>query len=205
MTRRTSKALFVLPLIATAILRLAQPSWAASPTSVVTDPVGDVKKQVPGYQDVAQASMSQKDHSFVFSMDLAAAIPASPPVNPGTSLEWDGCFDTDPSTFPQGFPVPPGQPSPCEFYVGTFWDGTSFFAILIDRRPLLSGGQAITTSVPFTVSGAEVTATVDSALVGDPSCCGWLAFTYTLKGPIGSEGFTPVDFAPDVGFASWPS
>ena len=49
------------------------------------------------------------------------------------------------------------------------WDGASFSATLFDRRPLLTGGDVVATTVPFEIDGDEVHMWVDSALLGDPA------------------------------------
>lgn len=137
-------------------LTLSMPALAA--TSVVTDPAGDTLFKAPGFMDILRAELAEESGTFYFLMTVAAAIPNDPrlPKPANASIRWAFPIDSDPATFPEGDPFPSNQPGPSEFNTRVFWDGSGFTASLLDRRPLLEGGEAILTPLAFTVSGAEV-------------------------------------------------
>ncbi len=196
-------------------LMLAQPvSAAAALTSVVDDPAGDAfisfNPQRPGepFQDMVRAEVSLKDGVFSFVVELVAPIPASPVLPAGIALElWRWGLDTDPATFPVGFPFPPGASAPPEFLVDVLWDGFSFRGFVIDRRPLLTSGEAIITPVAFDMKAAKLTVSVNADLLGDPSSFTWISRTDDDPSHLGTEagGTHDVDLAPDAGRAPWPS
>jgi hypothetical protein len=71
-----------------------------------------------------------------------------------------------------------------EFFLGTGWNptgpfglGTGFIGLLLDRRPLLTGGQATVTAIPFRIQGTHVSAVVDAAALGAPATFAWAAFS----------------------------
>ncbi len=187
------------------------PAASASSTSVVTDPVGDAI-YAPGitgqaYQDIVEVSITLRHGQFTFVMDLAAPIPDSPPLlPPGVArLTWSWHLDTDPNTAPCGFPHAPGICANAEFFVYVLWDGTTFTGLLVDRRPLLTGEEAVLSPVSFTIEGSRITAFVDGAAIGDPSSFGWRSVAAIWAGPLGTESHLTLDNAPDQGFATWPS
>lgn len=151
-------------------------SAGASPTpsevqvSLVDDPVGDfLDIEGQPYQDIVKATVTITRRQFLFVMDLAAPVPLAPKLPPKVLLAfWGWGVDTDPSTFPVGYPFEANGSCPCDFLALLVWDRTSFTAILIDRRPLLTGKSALTTSIPFHIEGSEISLTVESALLGNP-------------------------------------
>lgn len=190
-----------------AALFVAQPV-SAGLTSVVEDPVGDAFVDNPGipfnaYQDIVQAAVTLKDGRFIVAMKLAGSVPSSPVLPPQiVLLDWSWYINTDPTTFPAGFPYSPGgAPSP-EFIVLLVWDGTSFTTTLIDRRPLLTGGQALLTPVPFLIKGSVITASVDAAQLDNPSSFGWSALTEDWETQLGTNSFHTIDF---TAAAQWPA
>ncbi len=195
---------------------MAQPAAAAS-TSVVEDPIGDLWTQFPNgpnpafvaqaYQDIVRAAVTLKGGQFILTMRLAAPIPESPILPPRIKLiEWDWTLDTDQATFPVGFPFA-GPVDRTEFIVFVIWDGIRFSAILIDRTPLLTGGDALLTPVPFRIKGSDITVSVDAALLGNPSSFPWKTFTEIWEAQLGTDSWVVADAAPDVGlaFATWPA
>ena len=199
-----------LTVVAMAAVAMAS-ATSASSTSVVTDPVGDAIYS-PGitgqaYQDIVEVSITQRHDGFTFGMDLAASIPDSPPLlPPGVErLTWSWHLDTDPNTAPCGFPHAPGICVNSEFFVYVLWDGTTFTGLLVDRRPLLTGGEAVLTPVSFTIDGSGITAFVDGPMIGNPSSFGWRSVAAIWPGPLGTESHHTLDIAPDEGFATWPS
>ena len=113
-------------------------------------------------------------------------------------------FNTDAST-PKGFPWSAGDHiHGAEYAVFILWDGASFSASLIDRTPLLTGGQAIIKPVDFEINGSEVVAFVDVAEIGDPPTVGVRATTDIWFTGLGTDAFFQPDAAPDVGLLTWP-
>jgi len=102
-----------------------------------------------------------------------------------------------------------------EFYLGVAWNptgslglGTGVFGWLIDRRPLLTGGQATITAIPFSIQGNRISVVVDAAALGDPPTFRWAAFTELDKVAHPPDNFCCVDDAPDffsgAPLATWP-
>lgn len=155
----------------------------------MTDPAGDARYGAPGFMDIVGAAATKSDQEFRFQMSVAAPIPTvPPPTPPGTNqIQWDWPLDTDPTTFPAGTPFPSGsgQAGPAEFIVHVVWDGRSFSAHLTDRRPLLSGGEAVITPLAFTISGTDVLVGVGASLLGEPSSFSWGAVTFYWSSPPG--------------------
>ena len=191
-------------------------AWAASQTLTLSDPAGDTANVsastiTPAYMDMLGASISKKGRVFEFSMTLAAPIPNQPALpSQVKEIRWIWMMDTDRTTFPAGYPLPPGpgQAVPPEFMVIVAWDGSRFRAYLADRRPLLTGGQSILTPISFTRSGTRLTAFEDAASLGDPPRFGVRMLTVFWK--TSSEeayGFAFADVLPDASppFVEWPA
>src|SRR5256885_14511404 len=145
-------------------------------------------------------------------MDLAGPIPSRPPLPHGAKLiEWAFRLNTNPSTCPAGFQYPPAATltSPevthcAEYIVLIVSDATGFTGMLIDRTPLLTGGQAVITPVSFSIIDTEISISIDSGLVGNPQSFRWTTRTETWFTMLGSMGYVIVDAAPDEGsFATW--
>jgi hypothetical protein len=169
-------------LITLGALMVAAPASAESLTVTLTDPAGDASYKAPGFMDIVGAAATKSEQTFRFQMRVAAPIPAAPPPTPpGTNqIQWDWPLNTDPTTFPAGnpFPAGPGLAAPAEFIIHVVWDGSSFSASLTDRRPLLSGGEAVITPLAFTISGTDVTVAVGASLLDQPSSFAWGAVTF---------------------------
>jgi hypothetical protein len=133
-------------------------------------------------------------------MEMAGPVPANPLLPPtGASEIWWMWYFDDPTTSPKGYPASPGFAGGREFLVYVRWDGAQFAGTAIDRRPLLAGGEAIVTPVPFRIDGTRVEAVLASTLIGDfPATFGWGPRTINWSGPLGSTGFHPVDDADGV-------
>ena len=86
---------------------------------------------------------------------------------------------------------------PSEFLVYVSWDGAEFRAYAIDRRPLLTGGNAIVTPVPFSIDGAIVEAVLASALIGNPSSFRWGVRAIDVPSHLGTGAIITVDSAPN--------
>jgi hypothetical protein len=179
---------------------------AGTQTSVVTDPAGDAKYHAPGYLDIVRVEVTKTGQTFGFLMSVAAPFPAAPPLPKGTRLvSWGWGLNTDPTTFPAGTPFPPGKARPAEFLVYVGWDGSAFSGVLIDRRPLLTGGEAVVVAPPFTISGTEVRIDVGASVLGNPSSFSWsTANLYWSSPPGATNGIRFVDM-PEPFSNPWPS
>jgi len=186
-------ALAALPIT---VVTIAVTRPASAQTSGVLDPVGDVDFRAPAFQDIVRGEIQKKSGSFVLRMEMAGPIPDHPPLPPpGTSeIWWTWAFDLDPTTSPKGYPFAPGYAAPAEFLVYVSWDGTEFRGYAIDRRPLLTGGNAIITHVPFSISGAIVEAVLASVLIDNTASFRWGTRTFDWSSShLGTQGFNAVD------------
>jgi hypothetical protein len=108
---------------------------------------------------------------------------------------WFWIFNLDPTSDPHGYPWQNAVGRPPEFIVYISWDGTEYAGNAIDRRPLLTGGEAIITPVPFSINGKIVEADLASELIGAvPPSFHWGPFTFDWTGPVGSEGVNFADY-----------
>jgi len=200
-------------------LRNSRPAFDASPAlaSSITDPVGDVKNKVPAWLDIVSASITLRGRLFTFEAELAAPVPADPALDPDVPPQTDHvalaayALDTDPTTAPVGYPFNKNEAVIFEFFLGVLWNptgsfgvGTGFIGLVADRRPLLTGGQATITAIPFTIQGTHVSAVVDAAALGNPATFAWGAFTEMAQHPHPPDNFCCSDSAPDAGLAAWP-
>jgi len=120
--------------------------------------------QAPAFLDILDASFTISD-TLTFTVDVAGTLDALPnPSGSGGIFFWHFPLNTDNSTDPPGFPVPPGQSAPADFFADALWDGTSFSGIFVDRRPELTGGSALEYSIPVSVSGTRIILTVPAPL-----------------------------------------
>lgn len=195
--------------LALAALILAVPRPATAQTSEVLDPIGDASNifTAQPFQDIVSVVVSKRGGVFRFVMEVADRIPANPPPIPGVNfMEWSFRLDTDPTTFPAGFPFAPGAaPGAADFIVFVLWDGIRFTAFVIDRRPLLTGGEAVIIPVPLDIRLREITVSVDPGIIGDPPNFLWRTQTEDWSAHLGTNSFMPLDQAPNnFVFASWP-
>jgi hypothetical protein len=141
---------------------------ARAQTATVIDPQGDAfytpGHEAPAFLDILVASITISD-TLTLTVDVAGPLDALPnPPGSGGVFFWNFSLNTDNSTFPPGFPDPPGATAAAEFAVYAQWDGTTFSGVLCDRRPALTGGSAVLYSIPVSVSGSRITLTVPAAL-----------------------------------------
>lgn len=185
---------------------------APGTVSTVSDPVGDTLFTFNApFQDFVRGTLTKTaSGDFELLMEMAGPVPANPPLSPPGRSEiwWFWIFDLDPTTRPVGYPWKEaaeaadvhGTPQeltgrPPEFIVYVSWDGTKFAANAIDRRPLLTGGKAVITPVPFSINGTMVGALLASELIGAvPPSFPWGPFTFDWSGPVGSEGVNFADY-----------
>ncbi len=199
----------------------------ASIASVVTDPAGDAAwnlntgpgsaAKAPDYLDIVRAEVSKTAGRFVFTLDLAAPVPNDPSSDPSLPsnldhIGWEYGIDADTTTFPVGYPFEPGSANLAEFYLGVNWNptgsfglGMGFDAFVIDRRPLLQGGDAVTTPVDFSIEGTRLTIVVKATLIGDPTTFRWIAFSHYCKEAHPKCKVVLLDVAPsDFNLVLWP-
>ena len=141
---------------------------ARAQTATVIDPQGDAYfsegHEAPAFLDILAASFTISD-TLTFTVDVAGSLDALPnPPGSGGVFGWHFPLNTDNSTYPQGFPLPPGQTAGAEFFADALWDGTAFSGVFVDRRPALTGGPALQYSIPVSVSGSRITLTVPADL-----------------------------------------
>ena len=178
-------------------------SFAGDLACEVTDPAGDPDLS-PGhgfdgapYQDILSTAIDRTDGTMVFSMEMAAAIPAVPDLRtPKGLLLWMWGMNTNPG-IPQGFPLSPGVAGLLDFWIHVVWDGTNFEAVVIDRRPALQGASPVITSVPFAIDGASVSVVAPSSLFDDPQNFNWGSSTWIWPTHLGTTAPKVVDRAPD--------
>lgn len=175
----------------------------------IADPQGDANVSSgqgfvgAPYQDIVRSGISRTGSVISFSMDVAAAIPAGPELkNPNGRILWMWGISTGPDA-PQGYPLAPGVAGALEFWVDVSWDGTSFSAEFVDRRPSLLGGEPTITAVPFSIQGTHVSVTVDSSLLGDPPSFNWGSSTWAWPSHLGTTGPHKLDAAP-IGASTCP-
>ena len=195
-------ALVVLGTVVVLDVAPATADTAPSAISTVSDPVGDALLNAPAFQDVVFGQMTRTaSGDFELLMELAGPVPVQPPMPPPGRLEiwWAWAFDLDPTTSPAGYPFREAGGRRPEFVVYVSWDGTEFAGTAIDRRPLLTGGEAVITPVAFSISGTIVEAVLPSTLIDDvPASFHWAPVAFDWSGPVGSEGVHIVDSAEAV-------
>jgi hypothetical protein len=170
-------------------------SAALSTCVAVSDPAGDAPNGSAGWEDIVGGSVCLADGIYTFTWTMADSIPAQLDLSStGIKLEdWTFPLDTDPSTAPAGLPVPQNQPLAPEFFVVVTGDESGFSATLMDRRPLLLNEPWVVTPIDFAVDGAQLVATVPSALLGDPPTFQFAEHTVNWTGPYGSASGHIVD------------
>ena len=153
--------------------------------------------EVPPYRDIIRIEARRSGTILTFSMDMAGQVPTAPTMILPVVKEmiWFWRLDTDPTTAPAGYPTAPGDPVPHEFMVRIVWDGARFRGELIDRRPLLTGGSAIVLPMPFQISGATLSVSVDSHALGDPEAFRLAAGAtdWQAQHQHGNLGLSPLD------------
>jgi hypothetical protein len=165
---RTTSLLRILSSLICALLVSFAALTAHAQTATVIDPQGDAfyseGHEAPAFLDILVASITISD-TLTLTVDVAGSLDALPnPPGSGGIFFWNSSLNTDNSTDPPGFPLPPGQTEGQEFMVYAQWDGTAFSGVFVDRRPALMGQPALVYSIPVSVSGSRITITVPAAL-----------------------------------------
>lgn len=162
----------------------------------ISDPAGDTLKISPGnaptpaYLDIIGVAVTRHGTSFEFSVDLAARVPSQPVlVNGVNQYAWFWFLNTDPTTFPSGYPRPPSL--------------TGDRPSQVETRCLHRSDSASTPLTYRRIVGAE---TID-----DPASFGFRSNTRVYQGLPWTEGFSDPDGAPSTApgtpgyFVAWPS
>jgi len=180
-----------------AILSYAVAQPVSAQISTAFDPVGDTYISAPAFQDIVGARMTKTANGdFELLMEMAGPVPGAPILPPPgvNQIWWNWIIDLDPTSSPRGYPVAPGVGIYPEFIVYVSWNGTQFAGTAVDRRPLLTGGKAVITPVPFVITGTTVEAFLDFTLIGEvPPIFDWRAATLDWAGPLGSAGYYVAD------------
>jgi hypothetical protein len=195
-------------------------STGSGQSSVVQDAVGDVKNKAAVWLDIVSASISSQGGRFLFAWDVAAPIPADPASDPAIPAHSDHVclgdgIEADPTTTPVGYPFGKNEANFAEFYVALCWTptgsfglGVGFNGLLIDRRPLLNGGQAVVAPLAFSLEGTRVTVTANVGALGDPTTFSWVAFSEEAQQADPNDAAWFPDVAPEVfsgvPLAIWP-
>jgi len=194
----------------------ADAAATSAQTSTVVDALGDVKNSAPAWLDLTSASIARQGGRLIFTWDVAAPVPADPASDPAIPAHSDHVclgdgLETDPATAPLGYPFGKNEANFAEFYVALCWSptgsfglGAGFVGLLIDRRPLLAGGEAMLSAVEVRIAGNHVAVTVDAGRLGDPATFAWVAFTEIANQADPNDAAKFPDFAPDATLATWP-
>ena len=120
------------------------------------DPVGDSLPATTGYLDTAAYGVSSARSKFSFVFEVAEAIPVSFTVPMDfDAAQYSFCLDTDTSSSPGGYPFASKQPVPCDFILTAVSEGKKWTGTLIDRRPMVEGGDAKTPAIPFIIDNSR--------------------------------------------------
>jgi hypothetical protein len=166
--KRTTPPLRMVGSLLCALLVSLTALTARSQTATVISPQGDAfysnGHKAPAFLDILVASITISN-TLTLTVDVAGPLDALPnPPGFGGIFFWNFPLNTDNSTDPPGFPEAPGQTAPAEFAVYAQWDGTAFSAVFVDRRPALTGGTEVHSSIPVSVLGSRIILTVPAAL-----------------------------------------
>ena len=170
-------------------------------TSSVTDARNDLLNDGPSYRDVLKTEIIKTGQNVTFRAELAGAVPSRPLLPPSVvALVWEWNIQSD-DRFPTGFPNAASMRHWPELQAQLVWNGSEFKAFLIDRRPSLMGGEVVVTSIPFSITGAQLELTADRAGIQIPDTFGWVMVTNDWLVPRGqvtsNDQVRAIDVAPD--------
>ena len=173
--------------------------WSsASTTKMFDDPIGDsLPETVPFLDTVAYGVDVARDptaDTYLFTFEMAEPIPSSfvVPMN-HDAAQYSFCLDTDPSSSPRGYPFESPDPVPCDFILTAVSEGGPWTGTLIDRRPLVDGGDARTPGVPFLTKDASGLFAVPGDKLGNPRSFDWAMAASLLMLPLPSDDFIDLD------------
>lgn len=188
--------------------RAIVPAANASLSCSVTDPAGDAftspNHPAPAWEDIIGATVDGSGRRFILTLVLNATIPANPPTDSSdVPIWWDFGFSQNLSFAPTGWPSSPGNTGHTTWWdAALVWDGSAFSGVFANR---LNGTR---TTIPFSVSGATITLSVDPALMGDPAFLLWAAFIIVFTSHEGANSLKIPDIAPNFfttgELGSWP-
>ena len=167
-----------------------------------TDPVGDSTPATTGYLDTAAYGVSWSDQGssaggrFSFVFEVAEPIPGAFEVPMKfDAVQYSFCLDTDPSSDPRGYPFASNDPVWCDYILTAVSEGSEWTGTLIDRQPLVGGGEAKTPTVSFSIDDSRTRGSffVPGASLGDPESFEWAMSASLLKLPLPSDDFIDLD------------
>jgi len=220
-TRRAALKKFGIGLTGVALACFTMTSVSRAQTSTVLDPAGDAVfpydlygASVPPYLDIVRASVSYSRGVFHFEIQMNARIPDSPSPDFTPGLNHMGpTFGilTDRKSAGSAFKFF-GQTDSYRFnfLVGALYS----FADSGAGLPLGWSGFFIDTStftavaIPLRISGDTVIFETSADSLGHPASFQWVAGCEADPVPIPDEKQKEallIDFAPDHGYAIWPS
>ena len=108
-----------------AVCFLAAPSAFGEPGAsvIVTDPEGDAEtKDAEDYLDIVEAEVRDDGDAYTFILEVAGDLPDDPIASSDNSrlkrISWHWGVETDPSSDPEGYPLPGNNWLPYEYMVG---------------------------------------------------------------------------------------
>ena len=167
---------------------------------MIEDPVGDSVPETRPFMDAVAYGVDWvragevEGGTFVFGFEVAGPIPDSFEVPMGyDAAQYSFCLDADPSTSPGGYPFANDDPVWCEFILTAVSDGGAWTGTLIDRRPLLHGGDAETRAITFLTEDANGLFAVSGDTLNNPRSFRWAMTASLLRLPLPSDDFIDLD------------
>jgi hypothetical protein len=174
--------------------------YPASRMEMVEDPVGDSTPETSPFLDTVAYGVRWvgvspgQGGTYLFRFEVAEPIPDSFEVPMDhDAAQYSFCLDTDPSTSPGGYPFASDEPVWCEFILTAVSEGGAWTGTLIDRRPLVTGGEAETPEITFLVDDANGLFAVTGDMLGSPTSFDWAMTASLLMLPLPSDDFTDLD------------
>lgn len=145
--------------------------WRANGAAISNIPDWGDNAQIlqSGYVDMVSVSFGMEKGNYIFGMELAAPLPqAGTQLAPGiVYLTWTLWIEDGPWT--------PTSGSKTLYQVGLDFDGSSYYAWLIDYRTWSE------TSLPFTIDGSTFRIQISPASIGNLSSFWWEGGTFVAK------------------------
>lgn len=209
-----SAVVLVLLLSSAGLTASAHPAPKGSGTSETA-----VMHGFPGWMNINSVSLREQGR-FHVELRMGAPLPAHPSLLGYGILDWVFGVSTNDSAAPAGWPFPKNVSIyPSEYMVVLWWDGTRYSAGVVDRTPLLSGGQATITPVPFQIYQNQIRFSVPTGLLGGSTNFSFFAVTEVYTAPdiavnTATHQIVPVAVKPRIwgseefwqgGTPQWPS
>lgn len=174
--------------------------YAATRTPMIEDPVGDSVPETRPFMDAVaygvswHGALEQEGGTYLFKLEVAEPIPDAFEVPEAyDAAQYSFCLDTDPATSPGGYPFANEDPVWCEFILTAVSEGGTWTGTLIDRRPLVEGGEAETSEVSFFVDDVSGLFTVPGDMLGGAASFDWAMTASLLMLPQPSDDFIDLD------------